>query len=253
MTVDDFDSWMNDYCEAFPETLAWINQSPNVQATLRHWQTALASVELGDALEVTQRLLRGDEEPIKPYDREQTPAIVRRLAGLQAERRRRGPVEKTDELPEYMTARLDRQTFEMAPTLRQIRDAIAEGKTKEEIQNSILPKMADEDRNRYRCLICKDTGHLQVWSGTSMLAAVDGTFGQSRTVYAIEVGCNCVWYSEKYPESTFRKFDSAYMIPCPRGVKDSEHVNELRYRSEKLMATAKVQEFDAGDFGQQFR
>lgn len=246
MTGKEFDIWMADYCAAFPETQAWMNNSPSVASTLKHWRNALAAVELVDALEVTQRLLRGDDEPIKAFEREQTPAVIRRLANAQA-LRRNSPVKPSDELPEYIASKPD--DFEMSPLLKRIRDAAAEGMTKEDINRHILPVVPFEKQNRYRCLKCRDVGVLAVWHPASMHAVLDGTFGPPRTRSEIFVACSCS-AANKFHWAL--PFNEKQMVPCPRGPMDEEHANELRYRMEKMAVAAGSQEFEAEDFGSQF-
>lgn len=245
MTRKEFDTWMADYCAAFPETGAWLNNSPDVTTTLRHWQTALMAVDLTDALEVTQRMLRGDDESVKAYEREQTPAHVKRLCLRQADRRRFG-ASQDDSAPEYISSRSD--DFEMSPLLKRMRDAAAEGMTKEDISRHILPVVPFEKQNRYRCLKCRDVGVLAVWHPASMHAVLDGTFGPPRTRSEIFVACTCT-AANKFHWAL--PFNEKQMVPCPRGPMDDEHANELRYRMEKMAVATSVQEFDAESFGAQ--
>jgi hypothetical protein len=48
-----------------------------------------------------------------------------------------------------------------------------------------------DGQETYRCLACRDTGIVSVWSERSLAAAVDGTLGQPWTVYTVAVRCTC--------------------------------------------------------------
>lgn len=80
MTKDEFNRWLQDYQVRFPDTANWISAQANSQDMLGVWREALANVELGDALEVNRRLTRGDDEHWPAYEREETPAKIRKLS-----------------------------------------------------------------------------------------------------------------------------------------------------------------------------
>jgi hypothetical protein len=52
------------------------------------------------------------------------------------------------------------------------------------------PRCVD-GQETYRCLACRDTGIVSVWSERSLAAACDGTLGQHFTVSTIAVRCTC--------------------------------------------------------------
>lgn len=80
MTKDEFNRWLQDYQVRFPDTANWISAQANTQDMLEVWREAMTSVDVRDALEVNRRLTRGDDEHWPAYEREETPAKIRKLA-----------------------------------------------------------------------------------------------------------------------------------------------------------------------------
>lgn len=91
MTQLEFNHWWADYSTRFPDTGLWVSKVPAAAGLLAIWQEALSGTDLGDALEVNRQLTRGDLERWKTssgyHEREETPAMIRKLAwGLKRER-----------------------------------------------------------------------------------------------------------------------------------------------------------------------
>ena len=96
MNKPEFNKWWLDYSTRFPDTGEWMNKQPAANEVLTVWQEALINVELSDALEVNRRLTRGDDEHWPAYEREETPAKIRKLAwNLKQERRKFEPNPET--------------------------------------------------------------------------------------------------------------------------------------------------------------
>src|SRR5678815_4217870 len=91
MTKHEFNHWWGDYSTRFPDTGEWLRKQSRAGELLAIWAEALSGTDLGDALEVNRLLTRGDLERWKTssgyHEREETPAMIRKLAwGLKRER-----------------------------------------------------------------------------------------------------------------------------------------------------------------------
>lgn len=84
MKQSEFNRWWADYSLRFPDTGEWMRKQPRAADLLGIWQDALASTDLGDALEVNRLLTRGELERWKSssgyHEREETPAMIRKMA-----------------------------------------------------------------------------------------------------------------------------------------------------------------------------
>ncbi len=171
MTEQEFNRWIKDYYAAFPETAAWVNNSPDPKLTLKHWRETLADVDVGLAFKATRRMHAGHDrfEPVQGFDREKTALIVRRYVGL----------------------------LKAAPV-------------------RFYDSPFGRDRQpSYACLLCKDTGRLEIWSNFSMAMARRRKLEANRDCSSAIVRCSCeAGIDIKFPEIVF---DARRMLPCPRG------------------------------------
>lgn len=193
MTVDEFDTWLAEYCTAYPDTAAWMNASGDPGAVASLWAEALDDVDLQDARAVIKRMMRGDDDYVQAYDRDKTAAIVRRHA-IEA-RRRRLVSERAPTPPEWMTAG-QRANFDCGSALRNILDGLEAGMNESEALQAYLPPINPEDEPRYRCATCLDRGLITVWSVRAMKAAAAGDV-PAKDQTTVQVRCRCE-AGEKY-------------------------------------------------------
>lgn len=80
MTRDEFDVWLSGHLAAFPDTQRWLSGIDTPAETLNVWAKVLSETDANAAVEVTERMARGDLDPPPAYERERTAAHVRREA-----------------------------------------------------------------------------------------------------------------------------------------------------------------------------
>jgi hypothetical protein len=80
MTGDEFNEWAANHFASFPETQRWLSGTESPQATLQVWRKVLLETSVAAAIEVSNRMARGDIDPLPAYERERTAAVVRREA-----------------------------------------------------------------------------------------------------------------------------------------------------------------------------
>lgn len=189
MTREEFTSWLTEYKAAFPQTGKWIDELPARKATLGLWyETTFVNLELCDCQAVTRRMLKGEDEPGEAYERDQLPQMIASYAGHARNRRLHKP---TNFVPEYVEAGMGKKKFDLLGICSKITAAIKGGSSPEQACEVHLPKTADEDLPRVRCLDCKDTGLVNVWHVTAMAAAKRGTFDKRRHTTNCVIRCRC--------------------------------------------------------------
>jgi hypothetical protein len=187
MIQADFETWLDEYCLAFPETAAWLNQLGRPELVLSFWEDALEDVDFQDARQVIKRMVRGDDDPVQAFDRDKTPAIVRKYAI--AERKRRNIATKAPTPPEWKTAG-ERAKFNCGDALRNIMAGLDAGMSESEAIEKYLPPIDPENEPRYQCPVCLDRGLITVWSVRAMKAAAAGAVaGKDQTT--AQVRCDC--------------------------------------------------------------
>ena len=77
MTGEEFAKWSAGFFAAFPDTNRWIQGLENPAATMAVWSRVLKETSYESANEITDRMARGDLEPLPAYERERTAAYVR--------------------------------------------------------------------------------------------------------------------------------------------------------------------------------
>lgn len=180
MTRPEFNGWYKNFCSAFPDTAAWLNQSPEKTETLGFWYQALEHTDLADAKEATRRLAVGEEPEIPAYERQ---SIPRRVAEI-AKRVRGGRriVRREDALPDYGGGKWS--------LLAAFKAAKERGKTLGEAMK-IIAELVPEDANppRYRCLRCRDSGSVLVWSNRTIHAVMHNA--EHVPKYRCSMRCDC--------------------------------------------------------------
>jgi hypothetical protein len=81
VNAGEFQVWLSAHFAAFPDTQKWISNTDQPADTIKVWAKVLSETDGAAAIEVTERMARGDIEPPPAYERERTAAVVRREAG----------------------------------------------------------------------------------------------------------------------------------------------------------------------------
>jgi hypothetical protein len=205
MTHNEFNDWFVDYCTAFPETGAWLNafspendtEGRRVKAILERWRGVFEQrgVRLSEAKSATAAMLRGDAECVKAFDREQTPAIVAKLAReLRGERRRDTPQAEP----------LDDQTgpVNLGGIFRELVKLHVAGASPLEREKLLAVRFGGgaSAQRRYKCAVCLDTGLIScVSAGTTghLRRMADGAL----PIVRASAGCTCERGQERVANS----------------------------------------------------
>lgn len=184
MNKQDFKRWQLDFCAAFPETGAWLNNSPDPQTTLGYWFAALKSTDINDALQVTLNICCGVDDPIPAFDREHTPRIVAaRAKALRAKR-----LYPKQEQPSPHPPVVKPPAGIMQKTLEALNNARETGRDPAQVLEELMPS-DPTNAPRYRCLRCKDSGSLLVWTNETIYAVMHGADAIPRK--RMSVACDC--------------------------------------------------------------
>lgn len=200
MNKSEFNHWWSDYSRRFPDTGRWMAELDG--SVLAYWQEALSRVELADCLEVSRRIMSGDLEAIKAYDRENIPAIIRsHVANLKAEQSAKDGEARAAQLSEYEREKyLVRQPRSPVKgssreTLCRIETLMASGISSQEARRQIEPD--DESDERYNCLTCRDSGWVDVFSNLAIAALIRRTPFPQGAPARMSVRCTCARASKK--------------------------------------------------------
>lgn len=79
MNQAEFKSWWMDFGSKFPSIRDWVDGNGGAQL-LSQWRDALGIVEHRDAMEVSARMVRGEENAPRAFERDLTVAHVRTIA-----------------------------------------------------------------------------------------------------------------------------------------------------------------------------
>lgn len=229
MNTTEFETWWTEHKLCFPDTRNWVRGlgAEDGQAMLKGWQRALSDVELVDALEVTNRIVSGDEEPIKAYERELTASVVRRLA-RKAKDRRCEPVLR-DEASERYRRPQDRgrlATGNMAKALERTEELAKQGVPPSQILDQVLAEMPEAfpeneytDR-RYKCNRCLDSGTVEVWTNKAVKLVREGEINGREGCLVAAVFCDCRLGErgdEKEIKTKIVRFNPKEHCACPHG------------------------------------
>lgn len=244
MTREEFTNWLAEYKAAFPQTGKWIDELPARKTTLSLWyETTFVNLELCDCQAVTRRMVKGEDQPGEAYERDQLPQMIAAYAKA-AKSRRVFRSTGTEFVPEYVEAGLGKKKFDLLGICSKIKAAMAGGSSAQEACEVHLPKTADEDLPRVRCLDCKDTGLVNVWHVTAMLAAKHCKFDKSRHTSACVIRCRCN-AGNKYPSHELIYDPNKWLRVDNRTRQES--IDELH----AYMKSYGVKEFDPNDWPQE--
>lgn len=104
----------------------------------------------------------------------------------------------------------------MPAMLQTIRDSVDAGMTTDEalaVVNKKYP-IADEDRARYRCLDCEDTGHVRVFNNRTVAAAWHGQPKVRK--YSAVVLCSCRAGLKRHTDANGNVIDVTYTATYDR-------------------------------------
>lgn len=231
MTALEFKTWWQNFARLFPETAAWVNGlGEGKPILLQGWQSVLADVESQDGHTATMRLLSGQEEPIAAYDREKTPAVIRRIAmDLQRQRTATGEAYQ-ENIPAPVRGG---KPFPVTRLLADLSAATDRGASQDERQQIIAEfkaefctPMADYEGPRFYCATCRDSGFVLCWDGRAVAAMRDGGIAAVRSILNPLAGflCTCKRGQRKTPGPMdgIGRYDVMKCFICPRGDAMSE-------------------------------
>lgn len=195
MNRTEFNQWWADYSRRFPDTGRWVADLEG--SVLVDWLDALSDIEVDDAMDVNRKLMAGDLVPIQAYQREQTPAIIRRHT-LDAKRE---ALAARNALSENSAATRDRERFAAGPResptgsargfMEQISKLIASGMTARLAGERVFPRSSNERHSRVNCTLCNDCGWVDVWSNVAIRAAIECKPIPTCTTGRMCVLCSC--------------------------------------------------------------
>lgn len=198
MTNPEFKVWLKDYNAAFPDTATWLTNSADAKATLGYWFQALEHTDLADAKEVTRRMAVGEEAAVLPYEREATPRMVATAAKRVRSGKRITP--KRELLPDY-----GGDKWSSGGVYKAVLEGMKAGRSIKDLVRELVP--ADDNPPRYRCLRCRDTGSVLVWSNATIHAVMKGA--EHVPLKRCSVRCQCAAnrrWSESFPVYDESKF-----------------------------------------------
>lgn len=189
MNQAQFNSWYADFCTAYPQTDEFVQRGGNGRATLAHWFDVLSACELDDAMNVTRRMLRGDDDELKPYDRHATPRHVAALCEALRQRRMQPAASRKFE-PDFLRNEPE-PDWSCGDVLKRLRECAASGSSLMALAERLMPIDPDKEP-RFRCLDCRDRGLVTCWHPATMHAARIGKLtGRSSGRYTCVVVCDC--------------------------------------------------------------
>lgn len=233
MTEREFARWLDNFTQNNPEFKVWLYKTEDPAAFIAAWCELFSEVEVRDANLVIRRMFRGDDERIKPYDREAAPAITLRYAREQ--RARRYDAEQSRSDTKRQTRNLP--TWSMGESLRSINAAIANGMDRTAACEKFIPKANDMTGPRYDCFRCQDSGYVYIWSEVSIQAVHDKEDLTRRNLRVAMTLCDCSHGSVKISNDESKRkrwtdnhvYDPTRHCLCPNGdVNDEQHQKELR-------------------------
>lgn len=194
MLNDEFQKWLENHLDAFPDLRAWLSGLDATERTLGVWMGVLSDVDPADAAHVTRLMARGEIEPPAAYAREQTAAIVRKQARLLRYAREATQQEPAESNP-FASGRMPlgphvRRAMALGTALleerisrddhdRQLAEVLA--------QSGQDPKASEP---RFFCRICLDQGVVVVWHD-ACVREVKATGKRPKRRLAATVACSC--------------------------------------------------------------
>lgn len=159
MNASEFQQWLADYCAAFPETAAWINQ--HGKGVCVKWKSAFdeKAATLSECLAVTRRMVSGDIEAVPAYERATTAARVLRAISEDRQRTRRVAPSEAEDF-ERIKAENRRGGFPAGAIFRAVKARMESGlsaaEATEEVFRDFGESPEDSKSRRYHCKLCLD-------------------------------------------------------------------------------------------------
>lgn len=194
MTDDQFGEWMTDHLRRFPGVKNWLaGLEGGGTHIVDQWAEALSDVDLRDAVEVNRRMGIGDMVPVPAYEREAIGARVRAASRQLAHRRRASSPPPVARRRRGRGLRTDDGPIALAEAAARVAKLVQSGRTASEASREIglMPTDSPEDWPRYRCVLCRDTGHVEVWGVRSYHACRDGMLDDPRERVVCSAACSC--------------------------------------------------------------
>lgn len=92
MNRQQFDKFLEQYTDAFPDTLGWLEKLEHPGKTLNIWFEVMEPVEVHDAEVVLAKMISGDSPTVERFEIQNTPRIIRQRAFRIADERRQKAV-----------------------------------------------------------------------------------------------------------------------------------------------------------------
>lgn len=77
MYTNEFNEWLRYHCAAFTGILPWFKKQPDIQETKGHWERTLIGIDLKEAKEATDIMMRDENEIPEGYSLH--PSRIRRI------------------------------------------------------------------------------------------------------------------------------------------------------------------------------
>ena len=190
MNSAEFKSIMAHFEARFPDVSKWLRSSTDPKATMEAWQQAWKGIDAECCKAAIDQIFTGQTPYPEPWSKfPATIIMIARSIKYQTAKQRELREQPERQIPE-------RSRHSMSAMLGCVRDCVTAGMSTNEALETVNKKfpLADEDRHRYRCLDCEDTGHVRIF--------------HNRTASAL-------WHRAP----VVRKYSAIVLCPCQAGDK----------------------------------
>lgn len=239
MNSTEFNKWISFHRDTFSDIDAWLGgmTADKQRKLFGHWLEALADVALGDALAASKAMLRGDLDAPRAYERDTTPAAIRRYAkGLSRDRAPKSESER------YLEPRKRQRPVGVGGQLMdQVAKLINQGMTAREAAAQIVPAANEDeyDSPRWSCSLCQDTAWVDCWHDNAVVAASRGEVVTDIHANRMCVACTCQKAQRLANYESRRRFDPAKCCRIKTG-----DVDELRVWIQERINAKRTTCFD---------
>lgn len=246
MNRDDFNVFVTEMRDSFPDFDAWIlgldpldKNRPKQSRLLQAWRSALSDVELSEARDVIGKMLRGDLPPIKAFERDQTPAIVRNHV-REAKRLRSAPSEseRYREPPRRHQPR-GKAGEHFSALDKLLSSGVALAEASRQVFAGLGATENESYLRRFNCHICEDSAWVVVWNERAMLLTIGGGSPGDGHEFRMSVPCSCEKGGRLRDSSRFRYSDRKYCL-----VSETDAVDALRMWIHARQQEKRHREFD---------
>ena len=196
MNSAEMNKWIKEHSRWFPTVRAKLKENPDI---VELWRRVLSDVQLEDALLVSESMGTGELEPPAAYEWDRLAAIVLREC-KQLEYARLPDSESVSryEIQEPMGS--------LGKAYRAFLSVLDDGGTEQEAKakmGEILMVDSTGREESFRCLECRDTGLVTVWSFESVRAFMTNQTGGNSWKQSMSAPC-CCDKGEKFVRTEFK-------------------------------------------------